>query len=171
VVAVSLVLGAVMLVLVVLVVLPRGTLRRRRTATAPRLSSRPARGWVWLNTVILVGALAVLGANQLFFVGLGHDGAHRACARADVAPYGVGPTVGYEAQWSFFPPTLICRYSSDVGDPGKDFTADLFPAGARTFWAGLTALVCSITAGLLFRSTRRTRETAPDGLQRDTAGL
>ena len=168
---VSLVLGAVMLVLVVLVVLPLGILRRRRTATAPRQSSHPARGWIWLDTVVLVGALAVLGANQLFFVGLGHDGAHRACARADVSPYGIDPTVGYEAQWSFLPPTLICHYSWDDGDSVEDFTADLFPAGANTFWMGLTALACSITAGLLFRSTRKTREPAPGDRQRDTADL
>lgn len=168
---VSLVLGSVILALVVLVVLLRGILRRWRTATAPRRSSRPARGWVCLNTVVLVGALAVLGANQLLFVGLGHDGAHRACARADVAPYGIDPTVGYEAQWSFVPPTLTCHYSSDDGDPGKNFTADLFPAGASTFWTGLTALACSVTAGLLLRSTCKASETTPADLQRDTASL
>lgn len=165
----GLVLGAIMLAGIVLLALLRRILRSRRPDTVARRDTRPTRAWVWLNAVVLVGAVAVLVSNQFSFVSLGHDGADRACARADVSPYRADPTVGYEGKWTFVPPTLVCHYSSDNGDPGKNFTADLFPTGASTFGLGLTSLACGITAGLLFRSPRKAHESASGDLQRDAA--
>lgn len=167
----SLVLGAILLALIVLLALARGILRSRRPGAAARRGTRSTRAWVWLNAMVLVGAVAVLGANQFSFVSLGHDGADRACARADVSPYHADPTVGSEGEWTFLPPTLVCHYASDDGDPRKNVTADLFPTGAGTFWLGLSALACGITAGLLFRSTRKADKSAPVDLQRDAAAL
>ena len=167
----GLVLGTIMLALIVLLALPRRILRSRRPNVTARRDTHPPRAWVWLNTVVLVGAVAVLGANQFSFVSLGHDGADRACARADVSPYHADPTVGSEGEWTFLPPTLVCHYASDDGDPRKNVTVDLFPTGAGTFWLGLSALACGITAGLLFRSTRKADKSAPVDLQRDAAAL
>ena len=165
----GLVLGTIMLALIVLLALPRRILRSRRPNVTARRDTHPPRAWVWLNTVVLVGDVAVLVSNQFSFVSLGHDGVDRACARADVSLYQDDHPVDYEGEWTFIPPTLVCHYSSDNGDPGKNFTADLFPTGAGTFWLGLTALACGITAGLLFRSTRKAHESAPGDSPRDAA--
>lgn len=167
----GLVLAVVGLAVAVLLALSRWILRSRRLDAVARRDSRPPRVWVWLNAVVLVGAVAVLVSNQFSFVSLGHDGADHVCARADVSSYHADPTMGLKGEWTFIPPTLVCHYSSDDGDPGKNFTADLSPAGAGTFWLGLTALACGITAGLIFRSTRKAHESAPDDLQRDAAIL
>lgn len=86
-----------------------------------------------------------------------------------MSPYHADPTVGFEGEWTFIPPTLVCHYSSDDADPGKNFTADLFPTGVGTFWLGLTALACGSTAGLLFRSARTAHESAPGDSQREAA--
>lgn len=123
---------------------------------------RIGRGPVVLNRLVALGALGILGANQLVFIALSHEGIQKTCDRA-ASDAGIrartdAEQISAEQTWSFFPPTLHCRFFPDGQGPG--IVANLNPQGPWIIWGCLLVLTLTV---LCARALRRRRQNLTRG--------
>ncbi|MCM3687302.1 hypothetical protein [Kocuria rosea] len=131
---------------------------RRLATTTPRPNSRPASSYpgdagVRLDIASVV-AVVLLGSVQLLFIAVVHEGAQYTCTTSPLPP-GASDAPA-QAQMTVLPPSLVCHYPAP-GDPATMISVDRFSAGPWLFFTCLTALVLTLSGGLLLRLRHRWR--------------